>query len=185
MNILIAPNAFKNCLSAVAVSEAIEQGLLMSSLQVKTTKFPIGDGGDGTGQLIVEQLNGEFVREEVLDPLRRTITASYGIIHNGTVAVIEMANASGIRLLKRDERNPLLATSYGTGQLIKSALERGVKKIILTMGGSATVDGGIGILSALGYRFLNSSGEEIGIEPKDLPMLSFIDDRMVDERLKE
>jgi glycerate kinase len=175
MHILIAPNAFKNCLSATEVAEAIYEGLQQSSLSFTAERFPIGDGGDGTGSLIIQKLKGKIVSCEVKDPLGRKITSSFGLIDEGRTAVIEMADASGLRLLSPDELNPLKASSYGTGELMKAALDSGVKKIILCIGGSATVDGGCGILSALGAKFLNETGNAILPSPENLLELASID----------
>src|SRR6185437_11783190 len=139
MHILIAPNAFKNSLNATEVALAVEQGLKQSKLDCTTACFPIADGGDGTGSLIIETCKGKTISKEVHDPLGRKIQASFGLIENGKTAVIEMADASGLRLLRRDELDPLRASSYGTGELIKFALDEGVDKVIIAMGGSATV----------------------------------------------
>jgi glycerate 2-kinase len=183
MYILIAPNAFKNCLSATEVAEAIYKGLKQSSLSFTAECFPIGDGGDGTGSLIIQKLKGKTVSCEVKDPLGRKIASSFGLIDEGRTAVIEMADASGLRLLSADELNPLKASSYGTGELMKAALENGVKKIILCIGGSATVDGGCGILSALGVKFLNETGNEIMPSPENLLELASIDASGLDKRI--
>jgi glycerate kinase len=156
MHILIAPNAFKNSLTAEAAAEAIQKGILQSGLDCTTECFPIGDGGDGTVELIIKKCKGVLVDVEVSNPIGRKITASYGLIDSGKTAVIEMAAASGLRLLKLNELDPMRASSYGTGEMIKDALDKGVNKIILAIGGSATVDGGMGILRALGIRFLDS-----------------------------
>jgi glycerate kinase len=156
MHILIAPNAFKNSLTAEAAAEAIQKGILQSGLECTTECFPIGDGGDGTVELIIKKCNGVLVNVEVSDPLGRKINTSYGLIDSGKIAIIEMAAASGLRLLKPNELDPMRASSYGTGEMIKDALDKGVNKIILAIGGSATVDGGMGILRALGIHFLNS-----------------------------
>lgn len=159
LRMLIAPNAFKNSIDAAGAATAIATGLTRSRLPCTCTSFPIGDGGDGTCNLIIRQSGGIIVPVDVHDAMGNCITASFGLIDGGHTAVIEMAEASGIRLLSPAALNPLRATSYGTGELIKAALDRGVKKIIIGMGGSATVDGGSGILSALGIRFLDKSGE--------------------------
>ncbi len=158
MHILISPNAYKNSLTAQLAAAAIERGFQKSALNCTTECFPIGDGGDGTGDLLVEKNNGNTVTLMANDPLGREISTTYGLIDNHKTAVIEMANASGLRLLKSSELDPLRASSYGTGQLILDALSRGVSKIIIAMGGSATVDGGTGILTALGVRFLDNKG---------------------------
>src|ERR1700710_3151253 len=183
MHILIAPNAFKNSLDATQVAAAIEQGLKLSRLNCTTECFPIADGGDGTGSLIVERCKGTTVWKEVHDPLGRKIKASFGLIDNGKTAVIEMADASGLRLLKKDELDPLRASSYGTGELIKYALDNGVTKIIIAMGGSATVDGGCGILSALGVVFLDEEGERLIVTPRELTNMAKVDTSALDDRV--
>jgi glycerate kinase len=183
MHILIAPNAFKNALSATEVAEAIEEGLKQSPLSFTCECFPVGDGGDGTGQLIIEKRKGEIVACEVKDPLGRVISSSFGLIDAGKTAVIEMANASGLRLLSDKELNPLKASSYGTGELIKKSLGIGVNKIILCIGGSATVDGGCGILSALGIKFLNAEGTELDASPQHLLQMETIDSSETDNRI--
>jgi glycerate kinase len=183
MQILIAPNAFKNALDAAAVARAIEKGLQQSSLSCTTTCFPIGDGGDGTGELLTHLLNGNFINAAVQDPLGRMISAQYGLIDNGQTTVIEMAAASGLRLLQPGEYDPIRASSYGTGELIKNALDKNVSKIILCVGGSATVDGGCGILQALGVRFLDVEGNALSVLPENLPGLSSIDLSGLDKRM--
>jgi glycerate kinase len=127
MHILIAPNAFKNSLTASEAAKAIEKGLLQSKLDCTCECFPIADGGDGTGDLIIHQLKGKRILKEVSDPFGRPITSSFGLIEEGRTAVIEMANASGLRLLKNDVLDPLHATTFGTGELIKYALDEGVE----------------------------------------------------------
>ena len=183
MHILIAPNAFKNSLDAVQVAKAIEEGLKQSRLDCTTECFPIADGGDGSGSLIVERCKGEIVKQEVQDPLGRKIASSFGLIDNGKTAVIEMADASGLRLLKKEELDPMRTSSYGTGELIKAALDKGVKRIIIAMGGSATVDGGCGILSALGVRFLDAKGKELRAVPGELKQMAQIDASDLDKRV--
>jgi glycerate kinase len=184
MNILISPNTFKHSLSATKAALAIREGLMQSKLEGTFECFPIGDGGDGTGLLIMKKCNGVPVTEIVHDPLGRKIAASFGLIDEGKTAVIEMATASGLQLLQPDELNPLQATSFGTGELIKISLDRGVEKIIIGMGGSATVDGGMGILQALGLRFLNADGKDIST-PGDITALVSIDSSGLDTRIKE
>src|ERR1700761_3219673 len=175
MHILIAPNAFKNSLDASKVAVAIEQGLKLSKLECTTELFPIADGGDGTGSLIIEKCKGKIISYEVHDPLGRKINSSFGLIEGGKTAVIEMADASGLRLLKKDELNPLQASSFGTGELIKAALDKGVNRVILAMGGSATVDGGCGILSALGITFLDEDFESLKPIPAELGNMTYVD----------
>lgn len=184
MHILIAPNAFKNSLTAKEASTAIERGLQESKLDCKTECFPVADGGDGTGSLIVEKCGGRFEEIAVHDPLGREINAPLGFIDNGKTAVVEMAAASGHRLLKQNERDPLKASTFGTGELALAALDAGVEKIVVTVGGSATVDGGTGFLRALGVKFFNERNEQLkAIE--SFTDLHRIDLSELDPRLKE
>lgn len=185
MQILIAPNAFKHSLTAEEAASAIKEGFAKSKLPCKCECFPVGDGGDGTAALIIKKCDGVLEKSEVLDPLGRKIHTQFGVIDKGKTAVIEMADASGIRLLKQEELDPLIANSYGTGEQIKQALDKGVEKIIVGMGGSATVDGGVGILKALGVRFLDGNGQELGVVPQDLIHLDNIDLSGLDERIKK
>ena len=185
MHILIAPNAFKHALNAKEAAEAIQRGLEASKLPCSCERFPIGDGGNGTCTLIIDKLRGKVEEVSVNDPLGRPIRASFGLIEDGQTAVIEMADASGLHLLKQEELDPLRANSYGTGQLIKAALDKGVRKIIIGMGGSATVDGGSGILMALGVRFLDHEGRELTDLPADLGKLHKIDRSAMDKRLAD
>ncbi len=183
MNILIAPNAFKNSLDAQSVAEAIALGLQQSKLDCQCQLFPVADGGDGTGSLIIKHLNGTFINTSVNDVLGRQITATFGLIDDGRTAVIEMADASGIRLLKTTELNPMLASTFGTGELIKAALDKGATKIILGMGGSATVDGGMGILNALGIEFLDKDGKALEPIPAKLVDVASINTNNLDKRI--
>jgi len=185
MHILIAPNAFKNSLTAEAVALAIKEGLMQSRLRCTCECFPIGDGGDGTAELIIKKRNGILVETSVHDPFGKTITTHFGLIDDGKTAIIEMADASGLRLLKQDALNPLLATSFGTGEQMKIALGKGAKKIIIGMGGSATVDGGCGILMALGIRFLDAAGGELKGLPGNLTGLAAVDLSGLDKRILE
>lgn len=185
MHILIAPNAFKNSLTAMEAAQAISNGLQLSSLKCTTECFPIADGGDGTAELIIKKLNGEHIPVQVNDPLGRLTDTSFGLVDNGKTAVIEMADASGLRLLMQNELDPLRATSYGTGQMIKKALDLGVKKIVIAMGGSATVDGGIGIVSALGAKFIGADATVLIESQKDLPQLNHVDLTSLDARIAD
>ena len=183
LNILIAPNAFKNSLTATAAAEAIRLGLLSSKLHCSCECFPVGDGGDGTIELLIKKLNGTSFSVTVNGPLGHPVSASVGLIDGGDTALIEMADACGLRLLKQEELNPLAASSYGTGQMIKAALDEGVRKIIIGMGGSATVDGGFGILRALGIRFLGADGNELTNLPEVLTGLVTVDTFGLDQRI--
>ncbi len=160
MKILIAAGAFKQSLSAGEVCAAIAAGLQQSGLGADLVQLPIADGGNGTLDAFLAA-GGERVTMTVLDPLGRPIQADYGLLDEGETAVIEMALASGLELLAPDELNPMVASTYGTGQLMADALEHGAERFIVGMGGSATVDGGMGCLQALGLRLLDEQGQEV------------------------
>ncbi|HEU0064292.1 MAG TPA: glycerate kinase [Flavisolibacter sp.] len=183
MHFLIAPNAFKHSLPALEVASAIEKGLKRSNLKCSTELFPIGDGGDGTAQLLNFKLKGEIVSVKATDPFGRTINASFYLVENRQTAIIELAEASGIKLITNEARNPLKASTYGTGELILAALEYNVEKIIICIGGSATVDGGTGILRVLGVRFRDQNDEEIKNLPAELINITSIDISEMDKRI--
>lgn len=183
MHILIAPNAFKNSLTAGEVALALEKGLRKSKLLCTTESFPVGDGGDGTAKLIADRFKSSNISIQVHDPLNRVIGASFWLIDNGKTALIEMADASGIRLLQSSELNPFQTSSFGTGELILGALDKGVSKIIIGLGGSATVDGGAGMLRALGIKFFDSTGVLLSAIPDDLTHLDRIDISALDPRI--
>ena len=183
MNILIAPNAYKNSLSAAVAAEAIRNGILQSKLDCTCECFPVGDGGDGTAELIIQHCGGHIITVDVHDPLGRKIRSSFGLIDKDNTAVIEMADASGLRLLNANELAPLNASTYGTGELIKAALDFHVNKIIMGIGGSATVDGAVGLLQALGIRFLDAAGKVLSNLPETLVELVEIDLTGLDKRI--
>ena len=183
MHILIAPNAFKNSLDAAKVAEAINNGLHKSKLSCTTTCFPVADGGDGTAGLLIDHLDGQLSHAIVKDPLKRELSSSFGWIEKDKTAIIELAAASGLRLLKVDEYDPLITTTQGTGELIIEALNKDATRIILCIGGSATVDGGTGILKALGVNFFNAEGNELDDLPASLPLLAEIDMTGLDKRI--
>lgn len=159
MDVIIAPNAFKNSLSAVEVADAIEEGLSKSQASVRCIKYPMADGGDGTLEVLYTIFGGELFNVYVNDPLGQKIKARW--VKSGDKAIIEMAEASGLRLLNEHQYDPLKTNSFGTGQLVIRALDEKVSKIIIGIGGSATVDGGTGILKALGAKFFDKRGDEI------------------------
>ena len=183
MHILIAPNAFKNSLDAAKVAEAISNGLHKSKLSCTTTCFPVADGGDGTAGLLIDHLGGQLIQAIVKDPLKRKITSSFGWIERDKTAIIELATVSGLRLLKPDEYDALIATTEGTGELIIEALNKGAAKIILCIGGSATVDGGTGVLKAVGIKFFDAEGNELDDLPAFLSSLAEIDLTGLDKRI--
>lgn len=185
MKVLIAPDSFKGSLSSYEIIDIVERAVYKHFEDAEVIKLPIADGGEGTVEAIVTACAGMYCTEEVLDPLCRPITATYGIINGGRTAVIEMAEASGIMLLEEEEKNPLIATTYGTGQLIKAALDKGIRDIIIGIGGSATNDGGIGAAKAVGVKFLDAQGKEVGHGGRELENIKNIDISGLDPRLKD
>lgn len=175
MRILIAPDKFKGSLTTFEVCKAVEEGLLQASSLFSIVKCPMADGGDGLSDVICYYTGATKRSTIVQDPLGRPVNAEWLLAADGKTAVIEMAKASGLALLKPDEYNPLLTSTFGTGQLIRAALEKGVDEIILGIGGSATNDGGIGMAAALGYRFLNNHGDEVQPVGGSLGDISSID----------
>ncbi|MGM0581393.1 MAG: glycerate kinase [Bacteroidota bacterium] len=158
MKILIAPDKFKHSLSAQKVCKIIESSLKEKSGNLEIESLPMADGGEGTSEILALQSNAKPITTKVHDPLMRIIEAQYFI--KDKTAFIEMASASGLQLLKSDEHNVLKTNSFGTGELIKNAIEKGCNEIILCIGGSATSDGGVGMASALGYQFFNNEGDK-------------------------
>jgi glycerate kinase len=183
MHVLIAPNAFKNSLAADEAAQAIARGLSRSRLAANSETFPVGDGGDGTADLLIQHLHGRRIPANARDPLGRRMDTYFGWIESSSTAIIEMASASGLRLLDPADRNPLHTSSAGTGDLIRAAIDHGAGRIIIGMGGSATVDGGTGILQALGAKFLNGNGQPLRELPAQLPGLASIDLSSLDPRL--
>ena len=160
MKIAIACDSFKGSCSSMEVADSIERGFKRIYPDTKFFKIPIADGGEGTVNALVSWGKGRYESIKVLNPLGDEIDASYGII-NGDTAIIEMAAASGLTLIDKDKLNPLITSTYGSGQLIKDAMERGLRKIYLGLGGSATNDAGLGMAQALGYSFRDSQGHEV------------------------
>ncbi|MBO9592691.1 MAG: glycerate kinase [Niabella sp.] len=183
MKIVIAPNAFKNSLPATAVAAALAEGIRRGGYTGALVCRPVGDGGDGTGSLLAQYLGAEQVFANVADPLGRTIRAAFGWIEATGTAIIEMADASGLRLLQPEEYDPLHASTLGCGQLITAALNRGARELLLCIGGSATVDGGTGLLKALGLQFYDAEGGPLSSLPADLVKLHAIESSGFDRRL--
>ena len=159
--IVIASDSFKGSISAAEVAACGERAVHRLFPDCKVVQLPVADGGEGTVETLTAALGGQSVATVVHDPLGRLITAQYGLITKEKTAIIEMATASGLPLLQPEERNPWLTSTYGTGELIRDALERGCRKFLIAIGGSATNDGGMGLLQALGFRFLNAEGQEL------------------------
>ncbi|MBQ2240154.1 MAG: glycerate kinase, partial [Alistipes sp.] len=159
--IIAAFDSFKGSLTSREAGEAFRRGYMAERPDAEVEVFTIADGGEGMAEAISEGVGGEMVSVVVSDPLGRKIEARYALINGGATAVIAMSSASGLTLLKPEERNPLIASTFGTGELIVDALERGCREIIMGLGGSATNDCGVGMLRALGYRFYDAAGEEL------------------------
>ena len=183
--ITIAIDSFKGSLSSGEVAEAVAQGIHALLPHCEVRKVNIADGGEGTAEALVESLGGSWVEMEASDPLGRPVGVRYGVIDGGECAVVEMATASGLPLLRPEERNPLLTSTLGTGEMIADAIRRGCRRFLVAIGGSATNDCGTGMLHALGYRFVNGEGVEIVPCGKALAEIARIDDSGVIEELKE
>lgn len=159
--IIAAFDSFKGSLTSHEAGEAFRRGFMAERPDAEVEVLAIADGGEGMAEAISEGVGGEMVSRVVSDPLGRKVEACYALINEGATAVIAMSSASGLTLLKPEERNPLIASTFGTGELIVDALERGCREIIMGLGGSATNDCGVGMLRALGYRFYDAEGEEL------------------------
>ena len=182
--VAIAPDSFKGSMSGLQAAACIETGLKRALSDVACRKIPMADGGEGTVQAIVDATGGKFVTRTVADPLGRRIKATFGLSGDGKTAVMEMAEASGLALLKPRERNPMKTSTYGTGELMHHALKLGVRKILIGIGGSATNDGGTGMAQALGVRFLDAQGKALSGCGGNLDRIASIDMSGLDPRLK-
>lgn len=185
MNVTIAIDSFKGSLSTFESGNAVKEALLSVYPEADVHIRPLADGGEGTVDALVSASDGDYREVEVCGPLGENILSNYGIISSGSVAVIEMSAAAGITLVNESARNPLLTTTYGVGELIKDAVHSGCRKFIIGIGGSATNDGGTGMLSALGYRFLDTDGNEILLGARGLENLAEINSDNVIEELAE
>ncbi|MBI4834765.1 MAG: glycerate kinase [Planctomycetes bacterium] len=183
MKVIVALSAFKESISAIDAVNAFASGIKKAYPDARIIKLPTADGGDGTLETLLNVTKGYTVTKKVTGPLGNKVTARIGFSHDNKTAIIEMAQASGLKLISPCQRNPLIAHTYGTGELIKYALDKGARKIIIGIGGSATVDGGAGMAKALGYRFLNKNGGEIGLGGGALNKLHCIDNSGKDKRL--
>ncbi|MCJ0913825.1 MULTISPECIES: glycerate kinase [Mammaliicoccus] len=179
MKVLIAPDSFKGSIDALSAAQAIERGILTVDPETKTFLLPMADGGEGTMINLVQATKGTVVEVNSIDPLSRPLQSSYGITGDGKTAIIELATSSGIDLLKQEELNPLHTTTYGTGLLIKDAIEKGIKHFIVCLGGSATNDAGIGLLQALGYQFVDENGVDIPLGAEHIYNIVTIDESNV------
>ena len=184
MKIIVAPDSFKGSNSSIRVADLIEKGIRKVYPEAEIIKIPIADGGEGTVDAAVSGGDGEYREVKVRGPLGDPVNAKYGILKGGR-AVIEMAAASGLPLVPEEKKNPLVTTTYGTGELIESALEEGCREFLLGIGGSATTDAGLGMAQALGYSFKDKDGRELGDGGGELDKLVEIDSSGADPRIAE
>jgi glycerate kinase len=182
---VLAPDSFKESMTAKEVCIALEKGIKKALPEAVCIQVPMADGGEGTVQSLVDATAGKIYPVTVTGPLGTPVEASFGILGDGETAAIEMASASGIHFVNKDTKNPLITTTYGTGELIKAALDQGVGKIIIGIGGSATNDGGAGMAQALGVKLLDENGGELGFGGGALGRLAKVDVSGIDPRLKD
>lgn len=185
MKIVVAIDSFKGSLSSIEAGQAIVSGIKRVDKNIDVSVFPLADGGEGTVEALITSMQGQMVSLKVTGPLGDQIDSQYGIIPTSKLAVIEMASSSGITLLKPDQLNPLYTTTYGLGEMIKDAIKKGCRNFIIGIGGSATNDGGIGMLQALGFDLLDQAGNPVTFGAIGLKDLKSIDDRNVLPLLKE
>ena len=183
--IAVASDSFKGSLTSLEVAYSVEKAVHDVLPACEVVMVGVADGGEGTMEALLQTLGGKRVTCAVADPLGRIIDASYVVLNDGITAVVEMASASGLTLLRPDERNPLRTSTYGTGQLIRDALDRGCRKFLVGIGGSATNDAGMGMLAALGYCFTGASGEVLHPSGEALGRVCRIDSSMVHPGLYE
>lgn len=182
---VVAPDSFKESMTAKEVCDAMEKGIKEADSAAEVIKVPMADGGEGTVDSLVDATHGQRVIVEVTGPLGNKINAYYGILGNGTTAVIEMAKASGLEIVEKKKRNPMITTTFGTGELIRDALDHNVKEIIIGLGGSSTNDGGSGMAQALGAKLLDQNNHQIPFGGGNLDKLDKIDISNLDSRLQD
>ena len=183
--VIVASDSFKGSLSSMQVADAVEQGIHKVYPECDVIKVNVADGGEGTMEALLETLGGRVETITVSNPLGRPVSASYAILADGQTAVMEMSAASGLPLLSPEERNPMKTSTYGTGEMIKDALSKACRKILVGIGGSATNDGGMGMLTALGFRFLDSEGNVLKGTGADMSKLEKIDTNQVPKAVKD
>ena len=185
MRIVIAPDSFKGSLTAVEAATAMAEGVASEVPETEIRLYPIADGGEGTVAALVQAAQGILVTDRVTGPLGEMVNATWGLIHEGRTAVIEMAQASGLTLVPPEKRNPMFTTTYGTGELIRRALDRGCRKFIIGIGGSATNDGGAGMAQALGVSLRDEDGQELPFGGAALLRLHKVDVSRLDDRVRQ
>ena len=185
MNVVVAMDSFKGSLSSLEAGNGVKEGILKAMPDANVSVYPLADGGEGTVEALVFGLNGKLHKVMVTGPLGEPVECTYGILESTRTAVIEMSGAAGITLVPEKERNPLNTTTYGVGEVIKDAIRKGCRRFIVGIGGSATNDGGIGMLQALGYGMLDCNGKQVPFGAKGLEQLVTIQDADVIPELKE
>lgn len=185
MKVVIAIDSLKGSLSSMEAGTAIKDGILAAKPDAEVIVKPLADGGEGTTDALIEGMNGERIDLTVTGPMHTPVDVYYGYLKDTNTAVMEMASAAGITLVPDSEKNPLLATSYGVGEMINDAIQRGCRNFIIGIGGSVTNDGGIGMLKALGVRFLDENGEDAGEGGQALAKVARIDVSGMNPLLKE
>ncbi|MCK9618574.1 MAG: glycerate kinase [Lentimicrobiaceae bacterium] len=184
MHIVVVPDSFKECLSATKVAKAISEGIRLVVPDAEITSIPFSDGGEGLVEALISATNGKLIKTPSVDALNQPIQSFYGMLGDGKTAVIEMAAASGLELIPPVQRDPLTASTYGTGLLLKAAIEAGYTQIVIGIGGSATNDGGAGMAQALGFKLLDLHGNPIGFGGGLLGELHSIDSSEVQDQLR-
>lgn len=183
--IVIAVDSFKGSATSEEAANYIEKGLKkVSNVNIEIKKFPIADGGEGTVDSVIKSINGKIEYLDVSGPLGKKVKAKFGFIDENT-AILEMAEASGINLISEDEKNPFKTSTFGVGEIIKYILDKGIRKIFIGIGGSATNDGGAGMLASLGVKFYDNENNEIGYWPEELKKINKIDLSGIDKRIYE
>lgn len=182
MKIVIAIDSLKGSLTSVEAGNCIKDGIL-KAMDAEVVVKPLADGGEGTVEALVTGMNGVYRNIEVMGPLQETVTCCYGILENEKTAIIEMSGAAGITLVKEEHRNPMNTTTYGVGQVILDAINQGCNNFIIGIGGSATNDGGVGMLMALGYEFLDTNQKPVALGAKGLKDIAVIKTEKVREEL--
>lgn len=186
MNVVVAMNEFKSSASAMDMGNACKEGILKVYNDAKVTVLPMADGGDGTTEALAYGMNAKFVNDiEVMGPMGNKVKASYAVDDNTNTAIMAMSSAAGIKYVKKEDRDPMKATTYGVGELIKHALKNGYKNIILGMGGSATVEGGIGMMQALGYGMIDKNGKQVSFGAVGMRDIEKIDTKNALDELKD
>ena len=185
MKVVVAIDSLKGSLTSLEAGEAIQEGILRAISDAEVIVRPLADGGEGTVEALTRGMNGRYEKITVTDPLGRPTDAVYGILEDSHTAIIEMSAAAGITLIDAKDRNPMNTTTYGVGEMIKDAIGKGCRHFFIGIGGSATNDGGIGMLQALGYGMLDTEGKQVSLGAKGLAELVSITDEDVLPELKE